>query len=110
MPRPPFSPTEEQRRVVRSMAAYGMKQEEIAKVMGVCSPKTLRKHFREELDLAAIEANSQVAQTMYKLAISGRNPTSTMFWLKCRSGWRESSGLPQATTSSEPFVVETSAP
>jgi uncharacterized protein YqcC (DUF446 family) len=47
---------------------------------------------------------------MFKLAISGRNPTSTMFWLKCRSGWRESSGLPQATTSSEPFVVETSAP
>ena len=34
--------------------------EEIARFIGLRSPKTLRRHFREELDRAATEANAQV--------------------------------------------------
>jgi len=89
MARPKFEPTGEQRRTVKSMSAYGSKQEEIAKVIGLRSPKTLRKHFSKEIALGAIEANAQVAQTLYQMATSKECPAATIFWLKTRAGWRE---------------------
>jgi hypothetical protein len=56
MPRPRFKPTQEQRLMVKSMAAYGVQQEDIGKVVGLRSPKTLRKHFREEITRGSIDA------------------------------------------------------
>lgn len=58
MPRPRFKPTPEQRVMVKSLAAYGVKQEDIGKVVGLRSPKTLRKHFREEITRGSIDAVS----------------------------------------------------
>jgi hypothetical protein len=83
-----FVPTDEQRRAVRAMAAYGIPQDDIAKVIEI-APKTLRLAFRTELDKAPIEANTKVAQTCYQMAISGQHPAATFFWLKTRAGWRE---------------------
>jgi hypothetical protein len=60
MPRPKLNPTPDQRNQVKSFAAFGIAHEDIAKVIGIKSPKTLRKHFRQELDLGAIEANGRV--------------------------------------------------
>jgi hypothetical protein len=40
---------------VKSLAAYGMSHEGIAQMLALRSPKTLRKHFRKELELGAIE-------------------------------------------------------
>ena len=57
MPRPQLKPTEEQRRLVKSMAAVGTPHEDITRKVGFRSPKTLRKHFREELDIGIIDAN-----------------------------------------------------
>jgi hypothetical protein len=87
------------------MAAYGIRQDEIAAVNDV-SAKTLRRHFRQELDRGATEANTQVAQTMYKMATSGKFAACTMFWLKCRAGWRQNAGASGDTTEAPPFVVE----
>jgi hypothetical protein len=89
MARPTFLPTDEQRRLVKSLAAYGMKYDSIARRLRIRSTKTLSKHFREELDAGETEANAQVAQTLFQMAISGEQPASTMFWLKTRAGWRE---------------------
>ena len=91
MPRPRFEPTAEQRKTVEIMAAYGMPEEQIASTIGPkgIDPKTLRKHFRRELLLGATKANSKVAETAYQMAISGKCPVMTIFWLKCRGGWRE---------------------
>ena len=69
------------------MAAYGIPHEDIAKVIG-CSHVTMRKHFREELDRAAIEANARVAESLYRAAING-NITAAIFWAKTRMRWRE---------------------
>jgi len=88
MPRPKLEPTSEDRRLVRSFAACGIRQEEIARIMGIRSPKTLRKHFREELDRGAPEANYNVAQSLYKKATSG-DTEAAKFWLKCRAGWKD---------------------
>jgi hypothetical protein len=103
MPRPPFQPTDEQRRMVKSLAAYGTKQDEIAQVLGVSS-RTLRKHFRAELDRAGVEANSQIAQALFRKATSG-DTTAAIFWLKCRAGWRERSPFERGVAPPAPFVV-----
>jgi hypothetical protein len=57
MPRPRLNPTEDQRRMVKTMTAMGAKQEDVAARIGVRSQKTLRKHFRKELDQGGSEAN-----------------------------------------------------
>src|SRR5258706_14960820 len=89
MGRKKFEPTAAQRQLVKSLAALGNRHEDVAQQIGLRSAKTLRKYFRGELDRGAPEANSQVARTLFKMAISGEHPSATMFWLKCRAGWRE---------------------
>ena len=106
MPRPRLQPSEEQRRLVKSLAAMGNKQEDIARILGIRSPKTLRKHYRQELDRGALEANHNVAQTLYKMATSGQRPAATMFWLKARAGWRERTTSGQEMQAMPPFVVQ----
>jgi hypothetical protein len=106
MPRPKLNPTDEQRRLVKPLAAFGIRHDEIAKMINVRSPKTLRKHFRVELDRGAAEANSSVAQALYKMAVSGEHPAATLFWLKCRAGWKERPSFePAMAAAPAPFIV-----
>jgi hypothetical protein len=105
MARPTFKPTEEQRRTVKSLSAYGIKQEAIARVLHLRSPKTLRKHFREELTLGEIEGVAQVAQTHYQMAKSGKHPTSTIHFLDKHSRWLEAHAVETAPSAVPDFVV-----
>ncbi len=91
MGRPVYEVTDEKREQVRTMASMGMTQDDIGRVMGATA-KTLRKHFREELELSAIEANTKVMQTLYTMATSGANTTASIFWAKTRCGLREARG------------------
>ena len=75
------------RRQVEAMAAYGIPETDISQVMRV-DPKTLRKHYREELDLGESKANAQVAGFLFSAAKNG-NVTAQIFWLKTRARWRE---------------------
>ncbi len=84
----PYAPTDEQRRIVKAMAGYGIPHDDIATVVK-CSPPTLRKRFRQELDVATIEANARVAQCLYQQATTPGNIAASIFWLKARAGWRE---------------------
>jgi hypothetical protein len=104
MARPKLKPTKEKRTIVRSLAAYGFRHETIARAIGIRSPKSLRKHYREELDRGQLEANAKVAQTAFQMASSGQHPVMTIYWLKCRAGWKESrdSSLPVAPPA---FIV-----
>src|SRR6478736_9649059 len=50
--------------------------------------KTLRKHFRAELDAGHSKANAKVAGNLYRIA-TGSGPeavTAAIFWLKVRAG------------------------
>jgi hypothetical protein len=90
MPRPVHTPEPALRRQVEAMAGYGIPELGIARVIGV-DPKTLRKHYRSELDLGHIKANSAVAQSLFKKA-TGDGPqsvTAAIFWAKTRMGWKE---------------------
>ena len=43
------------------MAAYGVPEASISRVVGI-DPKTLRKHYWEELDTGGIKATAKVAE------------------------------------------------
>ena len=68
MPRPQLHPTDEQRKMVKSLAAFGLTQYQVAGIIGIRSPKTLRKYFRAELDLGDLEGYAKVQQTHFQMA------------------------------------------
>jgi hypothetical protein len=83
-----FQPTDEQRRTVRAMSGFGVPQPDIALHLGI-DPKTLRKHFRKDLNRGSIEATTKVAQSLFNMATKGNNVAAAIFWMKARAGWRE---------------------
>jgi hypothetical protein len=84
MPRPSFRPTAEQRKLIRSLASMAFRQDQMCHLVSLRSPKTLRKHFRAELDYGFAEACAAVACTAYEMASSGRYPQMSIFWDKCQ--------------------------
>src|SRR3954452_7532292 len=81
VPRASFKANREQRKQVRSLAALGLLKEQIAASIGLRSSKTLRKHFRREISQGAAEANAAVARVAYEMAISGKYPLMTRYWI-----------------------------
>ena len=90
-----FQPTPEQRKIVRAMAGYGIPQADICLVLAGIDLKTLRKHFRTELDTGGTLATAKVAENLYRMATGpGREAvTAAIFWLKTRARWQEVSRL-----------------
>ena len=82
-----FEPTAERRNQVEVLSGFGLPQRQIAVLLG-CDPKTLRKHFEQELEVGDARATAKIAQTLYNKAIGG-DTASLIFWLKARAGWRE---------------------
>ena len=79
------------RRQVEAMAGYGVAETDIARVVGI-DPKTLRRHYRDELDTGHIKATAKVAESLFRKATTdgAQSVTAAIFWLKTRGGWRES--------------------
>jgi hypothetical protein len=78
------------RRQVEAMAGYGVPEHAIARVVKI-DLKTLRKHYREELDTGQIKATAKVAESLFRKATDdgSQSVTAAIFWLKTRGGWRE---------------------
>src|SRR6202043_1831130 len=89
-----------QRGKAETMAAYGIPEADIARVLGVSKP-TLRKHCGTELDAGATRANSKVADFLFYGICGGTSKpafkderarvTAAIFWMKTRGGWSETS-------------------
>lgn len=86
--------TDEDYKRIETMAGYGLSLSKIAPLFG----RSLRvfheyKATDERLALALqagkSKAHLQVHKTAYDLAVSGKCPQMTMFWLKSRAGWME---------------------
>jgi hypothetical protein len=72
------------------MAGWAIPEERIAKVLTI-DPKTLRKHFEEELEVGHAKLEAQLAQNLLRIA-QGHDRQSliaTIFALKSRFGWVE---------------------
>lgn len=105
----PFIAAPEQRSKVKMLASLGVTQDDIAKVIGI-SPTTLTDHFREELDIGPIEANSKVAAKLYAMAmgpLDGKNTfLAAKFWAAARMNWSEKVAQEMTGPGGGPLQVE----
>lgn len=85
---PAHEPTEKSRATVKAMSAFGIPQDSVARVLDIDS-KTLRLHYRDELDLGVIEANSKIAETLFNQGVREGNTAALIWWTKSRMGWKE---------------------
>src|SRR5690242_3290846 len=95
MARKAFVADEATREKVRHLAGLGVRQDDIARMIG-CAPKTLRKRCRNELDRGVAEANAMVSSSLFAAAKAG-NTAAQIFWLKIRAGWREGGSAERTT-------------
>src|SRR6266446_5690467 len=107
MARKAFVVTDAMREKVRYLAGVGVRQDDIAKIVG-CAPKTLRKRLRDELDRGVAEANATISGYLFAAA-KGGNIAAIIFWLKTRANLRErrTPDAPPATDagSNSPVVL-----
>jgi hypothetical protein len=95
------------RRQVEAMAGFGVPEPDLARVLGI-DPKTLRKHYREELGVGHVKANARIAESLYRKAMGDghQSVTAAIFWLKTRAGWKETSVSELAVAKgSDPVTV-----
>ena len=85
--RPAHVPTDSTRKTVQIHTMVGTTQEDVSRILGI-DAKTLRRHYREELDLSTAKANASVGGALYNKAIGG-DTTAMIFWLKTKAGFRE---------------------
>jgi hypothetical protein len=87
--RPAFVPTDADRKQVEALSGYGLPVHQIAAlIQGGISLETLYEHFREEMVSGKGKANSQVAQTLFKKAMSG-DTAAAIWWSKSQMRWSE---------------------
>src|ERR1700752_2396428 len=99
MARTAFLVSEAVREKVRHLAGVGVRQDDIARIIG-CAPKTLRKRCRDDLDRGVAEANAMVSGSLFAAA-KGGNVTAQIFWLKTRAHWRENAARSDAASGSD---------
>jgi hypothetical protein len=81
-------PTEENRRLIRTLAGIGVPIKMVANQIGI-DEKTLRKYYDDDIDIGQAKATSQIAKRLYDIAMSESKEslTACIFWLKCRAKW-----------------------
>lgn len=89
---PGFNPSVAQARQVSVMACLGLDSKDIALVLNI-EHKMLKLYYERELRVTMNIANAMVARQALQMALSGRNPDMTKFWLKAKAGWRETTGV-----------------
>lgn len=95
MARPKPKLTDEEVSRVYKLAGLGMPVPAIAATLDVSKATMERiinddERVSEALEKGRADAGAKVANAAFNMAISGKHPVMTMFWLKCRQQWRES--------------------
>ena len=100
--RPYHKPSVATRQMVMAAVGMGLDPPMISALLDI-NPKTLRKFYRIELDSGVARANFSVAKTLYGRASGGKDTIASIFWLKARAGWQDTTktvheGLPENIT------------
>jgi len=102
--KPPHEPTEATRQTVQLHTMVGTTQSDIARVLDI-DEKTLRKYYRDELDLAKAKANATIGGALFNKAKTG-DTSAMIFWMKTQAGWRESTNIDHTTNGESINRVE----
>ena len=94
-------PTPESQKLVESSSGLGLPHESRAVLVGI-DDKTLRKHYRAELDMGKAKANGQIAKTLFQKATSG-DTTSLIWWTKTQMKWSETVKAEVTGANGEPL-------
>jgi hypothetical protein len=97
--KPPHAPTEATRQTVQLHTMVGTIQEDVARVLGI-DAKTLRKHYRDELDLSRAKANATIGGALFNKAKTG-DTAAMIFWMKTQAGWKESTNVDHTTNGKD---------
>jgi hypothetical protein len=89
---PGFNPTPHQAREVSVLTCMGLQPKDIALALNI-ELKLLKKYYTKELTVSHHLANVMVAKVALEMAMSGRNPDMTKFWLKSRAQWKETAAI-----------------
>ena len=89
--KPPHAPTDATRQTVQLHTMVGTTQADIARVLCI-DEKTLRKYYRDELDLAKAKANATIGGALFNKAKTG-DTSAMIFWMKTQAGWREKTDI-----------------
>lgn len=103
-------PDDKTRATVKALVAYGVQQDEIAAYLEI-SDRSLRTHYRRELDSGTLEANAKVAERLFKTATQGEGRaavTAQIFWLKTRARWQEVNRHEHSGPDGKPIPVASS--
>lgn len=101
---PPYVATDKDRLTVKVMIAGGIEQSAIAAVLGI-TPKTLRKHFRHEIDAGAPEMFGRVVASLFSMATTGKNVHAAKWITQARMGWREHIVVDDGKPADQPMRV-----
>lgn len=79
---------------IEMLAMFGLPQEKISSFFRMSKSKFMyhvnkSEKARAALDRGYAKAEKEVSKVAYEMATSGKNTAATMFWLKCRAGWKE---------------------
>jgi len=94
--KPPHEPTEATRQTVQLHTMVGTTQADIARVLDI-DEKTLRKYYRDELDLAKSKANATIGGALFNKAKNG-DTAAMIFWMKTQAKWAERHELDHSST------------
>lgn len=115
--RPPFVPSDDERKQVEALSGYGLPQEQIAiLIRGGIGLDTLREHFATELVSGKAKANGQVGKTLFQKAMGG-DTAAMIWWSKSQMRWAEtqkhehtgSDGAPIEIKKIERVLIDASA-
>src|SRR5262249_45249689 len=108
--RPAFAPTAAQRTLVGNLAEIGCTHDEICWAVPwerpgdkPLDPKTLRKHFADELTRGDARAKMRVRKKLYELAVSGENTAVLIFYAKTRLRMSETVKVENSGPNGEPL-------
>jgi len=87
---PEHCPTKTDKKKVRTYASLFIPQTDIATILGI-DPKTLAKHYKEELDTGKMDTIERVVSRMTKLALESDDDKTAFnackFILERKGGW-----------------------
>ena len=101
---PGFNPGVGQAREVAVMRALGLEAKEIGLVLNV-DPKILKSYYSRELNISHQISNIMVARKALEMAMSGRYPDMTKFWLKARAKWKETAAVEVSGPNGGPVEI-----